>query len=47
MRISADPPTGPLVFERRPIYQPGPNDRITKRPTEWEETVNSQSNLFA
>jgi len=31
----------------RPIYQPGPNDRITKRPTEWEETVNSQSNLFA
>jgi|SRR5579875_1248660 adenine-specific DNA-methyltransferase len=31
----------------RPIYQPGPNDRIAKRPTEWEETVNSQSNLFA
>jgi adenine-specific DNA-methyltransferase len=31
----------------RPIYQPGPKDRIAKRPTEWEETVNSQSNLFA
>ncbi len=31
----------------RPIYQPGPRDRIAKRPPEWGDAVNPHPNLFA